>query len=102
MQAGESPARAAQHDRRAPSFAPGGPRPRLLRRHQKRGGDRLDVQRAVEKLGAIRVGTEPDPHGRGVNYVFLIEAPPTPTGASGSWGAREKPRSIAPVTVRSR
>ncbi len=32
-------------------------------------------QRAVEKLGAVRVGTEVDPHGRGENYVFRLGAP---------------------------
>lgn len=31
-------------------------------------------QRAVEKLGAWFVGTEPDAHGRGQNCVFRIEA----------------------------
>lgn len=31
-------------------------------------------QRAVEKLGAIRVGTEIDPHGRGENYVFRLQS----------------------------
>jgi RimJ/RimL family protein N-acetyltransferase len=29
-------------------------------------------QRAVEKLGAVRVGTEVDPHGRGENLVFRL------------------------------
>jgi len=31
-------------------------------------------QRAVEKLGAVRVGTEIDALGRGENYVFRLEA----------------------------
>ena len=31
-------------------------------------------RRAVEKLGAIRVGTEIDPHGRGENHVFRLGA----------------------------
>jgi RimJ/RimL family protein N-acetyltransferase len=34
----------------------------------------LRSQRAVEKLGAVRVGTEPDALGRGDNYVYKIEA----------------------------
>lgn len=34
----------------------------------------LRSQRAVEKLGAARVGTEVDPHGRGENYIFRLEA----------------------------
>jgi RimJ/RimL family protein N-acetyltransferase len=32
----------------------------------------LRSQRAVEKLGAVRVGTEPDPYGRGENLVFRL------------------------------
>ena len=35
----------------------------------------LRSQRAVEKLGAARTGTEVDPEGRGLNYVFRLEAP---------------------------
>lgn len=35
-------------------------------------------QHAVEKLGATRVATEIDPHGRGENHVFRLEAPPRP------------------------
>jgi RimJ/RimL family protein N-acetyltransferase len=31
-------------------------------------------QRAVEKLGATRVGKEIDSHGRGENYVFRLES----------------------------
>lgn len=31
-------------------------------------------QRAVEKLGAIRVGMETDPHGRGENCVFRLQS----------------------------
>lgn len=34
----------------------------------------LRSQRAVEKLGAIRVATEADAEGRGDNYVFRLEA----------------------------
>lgn len=30
-------------------------------------------QRAIEKLGAVRVGSEPDPHGRGQNHVFRLD-----------------------------
>ena len=37
--------------------------------------DNVRSQRAVEKLGATRVGTEIDPHGRGENYVFRLERP---------------------------
>jgi RimJ/RimL family protein N-acetyltransferase len=37
----------------------------------------LRSQRAVEKLGAVRVGTEIDPHGRGENHAFRLEAPDT-------------------------
>lgn len=32
-------------------------------------------QRAVEKLGAARIGVEVDPHGRGENNVFRLERP---------------------------
>jgi RimJ/RimL family protein N-acetyltransferase len=32
-------------------------------------------QRAVAKLGAVLVGTEVDPQGRGENYIFRLEAP---------------------------
>jgi len=35
----------------------------------------LRSQRAVEKLGAVRVRTEADPHGRGENVVFRLTAP---------------------------
>jgi RimJ/RimL family protein N-acetyltransferase len=38
----------------------------------------LRSQRAVEKLGATRAGTEPDPEGRGENHVFRLEAPERP------------------------
>lgn len=34
----------------------------------------LRSQRAVEKLGAVRIGTEPDADGRGQNYVFKLAA----------------------------
>lgn len=37
--------------------------------------DNARSRRAVEKLGAVRVGTEIDPYGRGENYVFRLEAP---------------------------
>ncbi|HKY13901.1 MAG TPA: GNAT family N-acetyltransferase [Microthrixaceae bacterium] len=36
--------------------------------------DNVRSQRAVEKLGATRVGTEEDPHGRGENHVFRLES----------------------------
>ena len=32
-------------------------------------------QRAVEKLGARQVGTQVDPNGRGINFVFRIDRP---------------------------
>ena len=35
-------------------------------------------QRAVERLGAVRVGTEPDPDGRGDNVLFRLARPATP------------------------
>jgi len=35
----------------------------------------LRSQRAVEKLGAVRIGVEPDAQGRGDNYVFRLEGP---------------------------
>jgi RimJ/RimL family protein N-acetyltransferase len=35
----------------------------------------LRSQRAVEKLGATRVGSEPDPEGRGENVVYRLPAP---------------------------
>lgn len=35
----------------------------------------LRSQRAVEKLGAVRTGTEPDPRG-GEKYVYRLESPP--------------------------
>jgi RimJ/RimL family protein N-acetyltransferase len=35
----------------------------------------LRSQRAVEKLGAVRVGTEADPEGKGQNCVYRLEAP---------------------------
>ena len=39
-------------------------------------------QRAVEKLGAVRTGLEPDALGRGESYVFRLEAPGSaPTSA---------------------
>jgi len=41
--------------------------------------DNVRSQRAVEKLGAIRVGTEIDPRGRGENCVFRLESSPTAT-----------------------
>ena len=56
---------------------------RLMLRHAFRTVDNvifrvhslnLRSQRAVEKLGAARVGTEPDAQGRGENYVFRLEA----------------------------
>ena len=56
---------------------------RLMLRHAFGSVDRvlfrvhslnLRSQRAVEKLGAVRVGTEVDPQGRGENYVFCLEA----------------------------
>ena len=34
--------------------------------------DNMRSQRAVEKLGAVRVGTEVDPYGRGENHVFRL------------------------------
>lgn len=40
----------------------------------------LRSQRAVEKLGAVRTGTEPHPEGHGENYVFRLERPAAPTG----------------------
>jgi len=40
--------------------------------------DNVRSQRVVEKLGAIRVGTEVVPYGRGENYVFRLE----PSGAT--------------------
>lgn len=36
--------------------------------------DNVRSQRAVEKLGAIRVRAETDPYGRGENYVFRLES----------------------------
>jgi RimJ/RimL family protein N-acetyltransferase len=36
--------------------------------------ENLRSQRAVEKLGAARVGTEIDPLGRGENCIFRLEA----------------------------
>lgn len=54
---------------------------RLMLRHAFRSVDtvvsrvhslNLRSQRAVEKLGAVRVGTEVDPHGRGENNVFRL------------------------------
>jgi len=35
--------------------------------------DNLRSQRAVKKLGAIRVGTEVDPYGRGENHIFRLD-----------------------------
>jgi RimJ/RimL family protein N-acetyltransferase len=37
----------------------------------------LRSQRAVEKLGATRTGTEIDPEGRGDNVIFSLAAPAT-------------------------
>ena len=34
--------------------------------------DNIRSQRAVERLGAARVGTEPDEHGRGDNVVYCL------------------------------
>lgn len=42
--------------------------------------DNVRSQRAVEKLGAIRVGAEVDPDGRGENHVFRLD-PPGTTGS---------------------
>ncbi len=36
--------------------------------------DNVRSQRAVMKLGAVRVGTEVDPGGRGENHVFRLES----------------------------
>lgn len=36
--------------------------------------ENLRSQRAVEKLGANRIGVEEDPEGRGENFVFRLEA----------------------------
>lgn len=57
---------------------------RMMLEHAFRSVDRvlfrvhslnLRSQRAVEKLGAVRVRTEVDPHGRGENVVFQLSAP---------------------------
>lgn len=52
-------------------------------------GGNVRSQRAIEKLGAVRVGTEADPHGRGDNVVFRLEKSrfrPELTGGSQSHG----------------
>lgn len=46
--------------------------------------DNVRSQRAVERLGAVRVGTEVDAHGRGTNVVYHLEAP-----APGAPGSRD-------------
>ncbi|GAA2728178.1 GNAT family N-acetyltransferase [Cellulomonas aerilata] len=37
--------------------------------------DNVRSRRAVERLGAVRIGTEPDSHGRGENDVFRLRRP---------------------------
>lgn len=37
-------------------------------------------RRAIEKLGAVLVGTEPDARGRGENVVYRLERPTSPSG----------------------
>ena len=43
-------------------------------------------QRAVEKLGAVRVGIEPHPEGHGDNYVFRLCSPAGGDGSGASAG----------------